>query len=130
MEPDLVAALQAHAAASYPEECVGALLRSASGAWVSVPLANAAPERRAGFSLSARDYLAVEARAEADGLALVGFYHSHPDAEAVPSARDAAAAWPQWWTVIVPVEKGVPGRPRAWRFDAVHGDFAEIALSM
>ncbi|MEW6435256.1 MAG: M67 family metallopeptidase [Myxococcota bacterium] len=130
MEPDVVCALQAHAAASYPEECLGALLRSASGAWVPVPLANAAPERRGGFSLSARDYLALEARAEAEGLELVGFYHSHPDAEAVPSARDAEAAWPGWLTVIVPVTAKGPGPLRAWRLDGVETrSFTEVSLA-
>jgi proteasome lid subunit RPN8/RPN11 len=117
LSPALVAALQEHARARYPEECVGALLRAPSGAVTARPLANVAAEPRRGFLVSARDYLALEAEADARGLSLLGFYHSHPDAEAVPSARDAEAAWSGWWTVIVPVRADGAGRPRAWRYD-------------
>jgi proteasome lid subunit RPN8/RPN11 len=121
----LAAALQAHARACYPEECVGALLEGPSGEVTARRLVNAAAERRRGFSISARDYLAVEAEAERAGATLVGFYHSHPDAPAVPSARDAEAAWAGWWTVIVPVRRDGAGAPRAWRFDPQRAAFVE-----
>lgn len=121
----LVAELQAHARACYPEECVGALLEAPTGEVTARRLVNAAPDRRRGFSLAARDYLAVEAEAERGGATLVGFYHSHPDAPAVPSAEDAATAWAGWWTVIVPVQRDGAGLPRVWRFDPERAVFAE-----
>lgn len=115
LTPDLSAALQAHARACYPEECVGALLQAPSGEVTARPLTNAAARPAHAFELSARDYLAVEGEAERAGLTLVGFYHSHPDAEAVPSATDIASAWPGWWMVIVPVTATSTGTPRVWR---------------
>lgn len=125
---DLAAALQAHARARYPEECVGALLQAPSGAVTARPLPNAAAAPRRGFALAAHDYLAVEAEADQRGFTLVGFYHSHPDADAVPSARDAEAAWTGWWTVIVPVWDGGAGPPRAWRYDGA--GFREVATGL
>lgn len=128
LTPALAVALQEHARACYPAECVGALLRAPSGEVTARPLENAAEEPRRGFALAARAYLAVEAEAEQRGFTLVGFYHSHPDAEAVPSARDAEAAWTGWWTVIVPVWEGDAGAPRAWRYDGAA--FSEVAAAL
>lgn len=120
--------LSRHAQASYPEECCGALLGDAQGQVTARALANAAPERGRAFALSARDFLAVEAEAEATGLTVLGFYHSHPDEPAVPSAHDAQFASARWWTVIVPVTKDGAGAPRAWRFDEARGAFDEVPV--
>ena len=127
--PDSVAeVLRGHAARAWPEECCGALLADAAGTLFARPLENAAADRRNGFNVSARDYLRLEAHAEAHGLSLVGFYHSHPDAPASPSASDAQSAWAWRWTVIVPVTAGVSGVPRAFRFDDTTRTFHEEAL--
>ena len=120
--------LHAHAARAWPEECCGALLADASGLISARPLENTATDRRHGFLVSARDYLRLEAHADENGLVLAGFYHSHPDAPPTPSAADADAAWAQMWTVIVPVTAGVPGVPRAFRFDDTTRTFHEGAL--
>ncbi|MEW5742384.1 MAG: M67 family metallopeptidase [Myxococcota bacterium] len=124
--PDEVsAALRRHAVSCYPEECVGALLSSKGGVIFAKPLANASDAPRTGFSLSARDYLATEREAAKRGLTVLGFYHSHPDAEATPSMRDAETGWAQWWTVIVPVSRVGAGQPRAFRFDERSRTFHE-----
>lgn len=117
LSEETVRVLRAHAARAWPEECCGALLADACGRVTARPVDNAAADRRQGFLVSARDYLRLEAEAAALGLTLAGFYHSHPDGPATPSASDAATAWPQLWTVIVPVVAGVAGAPRAFRFD-------------
>ena len=117
--------LRGHAARAWPEECCGALLADAEGRLTARPLENTAADRQHGFRVSARDYLRLEADAEFHGLSLVGFYHSHPDAPATPSASDAQSAW--GWTVIVPVTAGVAGVPRAFRFDDTTRTFHETA---
>jgi proteasome lid subunit RPN8/RPN11 len=117
LSDEVCADLRRHAVSCYPEECVGVLYASKCGAVFAQPLRNASPEPRRGFSVSARDYLAVERDAEAKGLTVLGFYHSHPDAEARPSLHDAEYGWAHWWTVIVPVSPVGAGQPRAYRFD-------------
>lgn len=104
---EAVATMRAHAERAFPEECVGAVFSDGN----ALPLENAAADRRSGFLVSARDYLAAEAHAERCGLFLRGFYHSHPDGPAVPSASDVEHAVEGFVTVIVPVINGVAGVP-------------------
>ena len=80
--PEVLAMMRAHAERAWPEECVGALLGHVHTLEVARPLQNVAPNRTAGFLTSASGYLAAEAEAEEKGLALRGFYHSHPDGPA------------------------------------------------
>jgi len=109
-------AMRSHAERAWPAECVGALL-GADEVLLALPLHNVAPNPRAHFELSARDYLAAEREAEARGLTVRGYYHSHPQGPAEPSAEDAAHAQPGQWTVIIPVYEGVAAAPRAFRFE-------------
>lgn len=139
--PGVTEAMRAHAQRAWPEECCGALLQSVperrsanrlvpERTVISLPLENVASDRRRGFSISARDYLRVEAEAEARGLQLAGFYHSHVDAPATPSPADAATAWPQFLTVIVPVSGGLAGTPRAFAYDDATRTFSDVHLEV
>lgn len=49
------------------------------------------------------------------GPRVLGFYHSHPDAEPVPSATDREMAWPWYLYLIVPVRDGRADPGRAWQ---------------
>lgn len=110
-------ALQHEAERAWPLECVGALLGQGDELLLALPLENCAEDRRFHFEIAARDYLAVEREAEARGLCLRGFYHSHPHGPAEPSAEDARHAQQGQCTVIIPVHEGVASSPRAFRFD-------------
>ena len=46
------------------------------------------------------------ASSERDGLEIVGYYHSHPDHPAGPSAFDTEHAWPWYSYLIVRVDRG------------------------
>jgi proteasome lid subunit RPN8/RPN11 len=102
----LVAALGAHAQEAHPDECCGFLL-GAKGAGIgaapreAVRAVNREGEGRTRFAIAPEDVLAAHRGAAARGLAVVGFYHSHPCGEARPSARDFALAWPGYVYVIV-----------------------------
>lgn len=123
-------AIRDHAATAYPLECCGALLGSrADGIEDVLPLDNVAPgdqERR--FLLSAADYRRAEAQADAQGCELLGFYHSHPDHPAEPSAFDLAHAWPNLSYLILSVRDGRPGDLRSWRLEADRSRFEEETL--
>ena len=67
------------------------------------------------FSVTADDFRAAERAAAAQGLELIGWYHSHPDAPARPSEFDRAHAWPWYSYVIVAVASGVPQQMTSWR---------------
>jgi len=54
---------------------------------------------------------------------VVGFYHSHPDHPARPSAFDLEHAWPFYSYVIVSVEDGAVADMRSWRLRDDRSEF-------
>jgi len=106
-------------ARSYPEECCGALVGRASDGSKSVlmarPFANGrADERERRYYVGPDAYREAEAWARAQGLDVVGIYHSHPDHPARPSEFDREHAWPWYSYVIVSVEQGKPSLMTSW----------------
>lgn len=117
--PDLIDAIRAHAEAAYPEECCGYLLGTFDGHGCTVSALFEAANRSATpgrhFVLDPPSYLAASRAAEAQGLDVVGCYHSHPDHPARPSATDlAAATFPGYRYVIVSVDGGTAADLTAW----------------
>ena len=106
--------LQQWAEAAVPNECCGALLGDGADVTELVLLENVASTPRVAFEVSAKSYLQVEARAEATGVKVLGFFHSHVDASAVPSAVDTAMAHETFAMVITSVRGGVADVPRVF----------------
>jgi proteasome lid subunit RPN8/RPN11 len=121
-EPPIRLAREAHdaiareGARGYPLEACGALLgRDADSISEAVPLPNRETEKASRrFVVAPADYLAAEESAEARGLRLLGFWHSHPDHPARPSSTDREYAWPGLLTVVVAVEHGQAREITAW----------------
>lgn len=133
VQPDLVHTLREHARRGYPEECCGALLGSAEAEARLIlrllPIDNQlATDRRTRYLIGPAEFRAADARARAEALDVIGFYHSHPDQAAVPSAFDREHAWPWYVYVIVPVHDGRPGAPRAWRLAEDRSRFDELEI--
>jgi proteasome lid subunit RPN8/RPN11 len=66
------------------------------------------------FLIDPLDQLRVDKDARARGLDVVGYYHSHPDHPARPSAYDREHAWPWYSYVILSVERGNPRDLTSW----------------
>jgi proteasome lid subunit RPN8/RPN11 len=127
---DTLDAIGAHALRDYPHECCGALLGTGGderrAVAAIIPIDNASDDdRRRLFSVSPRDYLRAEREAEARGLLLLGFYHSHPDHPARPSETDRRYAQPGFSYPIITVTAGGAGPIRSWRIDAPEGEYEE-----
>lgn len=120
-----------HSEREYPHECCGLLFGTfaagGSAKLVSIvyPVANArADEARATRSLiTPEEYLRGDRAARDRGLEVIGNYHSHPDAPAVPSAYDLAHAWPVWSYIIVSVRAGASVDLRSWKLEADRSHF-------
>lgn len=119
---------------AYPCECCGLLIgrRSALG-WLRVsgiaPSANVDPRPRNCFEVDPALRLRLMCQLRGSDEAIVGHYHSHPDAPAVPSAHDIAMAFePQLIWLIVSVERGRAGPPAAFRCEAA-GGYCNLPLS-
>ena len=125
------AEIRAHGAAIYPDECCGVLLGPRDGTVTGVsPLENSTDlERRRRFLIGPDDYRRAEARAAERGLEIVGFYHSHPDHPAEPSAFDLAHAWPNLSYAIVSIRGGRPQELRSWRLRADRSGYDEESIT-
>jgi proteasome lid subunit RPN8/RPN11 len=122
-----------HARETYPEECCGALLGEATEEDARVQRVEAmvnrsAEERGRRYVVSPEDYVRVEQGAQSEGLALIGFYHSHPDHPAVPSAYDREHALPFFRYVVMAVPRGEPGEVRSWLLAEDRGEFRREEL--
>jgi proteasome lid subunit RPN8/RPN11 len=122
-------AIASHGAETYPHECCGALIDVGGDIVEAWPLPNTTREgARRRFLVSPSDYRAAEARAEALGGTLAGFYHSHPDHPARPSPHDLEHAWPNLSYVIVAVAAGVPADVTCWRLRDDRSSFVQKDL--
>ena len=126
-------AIRAHGAQDYPNECCGFLVGKADGDAVTVtrtvPAANTredSPRNR--FEIDPGELVKTDRAARADGLGVIGFYHSHPDAPAEPSNFDREHAWPGYCYVIVSVRAGQPQEMRNWLLRDDRTSFDEDAI--
>ncbi|MBI4909544.1 MAG: M67 family metallopeptidase [Acidobacteria bacterium] len=111
IEPTAWAAMVAHAREAYPRECCGAMLGSenANGRLVTVtrPMRNAFEGAQEDtYQLDPAEQLAVEKEARAQGLSVVGIFHSHPDCDAYFSKRDLQNSCPWYSFVVLSIQKG------------------------
>jgi proteasome lid subunit RPN8/RPN11 len=123
----VAAGLRRHAAAAAPDECCGALIGRRAGTRMDVqamiPLENEAEETTAEYCIGAPTLLRLERQAELAGVDLVGFYHSHPVGDALPSSSDLEHAVPGYLYLVV----GAVGEIRAWRLRDDRSGFDELS---
>ena len=121
---ELAEKIRRHGEENYPHECCGALLgrdansegRPEREILELYPLVNRREDSpRTRFSVAPGDVMDADRAAEARGLDVVGWYHSHPDHPARPSEYDREHAWPWYSYIIVSVAKGVAGEMTSWR---------------
>ncbi|HEV8130964.1 MAG TPA: M67 family metallopeptidase [Acidobacteriota bacterium] len=134
-EASLVA-IKEHGQKSYPEECCGILLGKLSedGKRSLVELRSLenrnqqSPRNR--FLIDAKDMMDLDKHARERGLEMIGFYHSHPDAEARPSQFDRDNAWPWYYYVIVSINQGIPGSLTCWHLEDDRSRFQPVEVSL
>jgi len=127
--------IHSHLCRAYPEEGCGVLLGRDLDGVRAVERAIAfdntrADERERRYTLSPEQVLSAEREARARGLDVVGFFHSHPDHPAQPSAFDLEHAWPFYTYLIVSVRGGQVADARAWRMAEDRSRFEPEDLSV
>ena len=136
LQPDHDRDIRDHASQAYPHECCGFLLGRDEGDLRRISRIMAADNDRGDaeqhnrFTISPDAFRLADKAARADGLDILGFYHSHPDGEARPSAYDLEHAWPVYSYIIVAVEKAPPGQMTCWvlRDDRSQFDQQDISI--
>jgi proteasome lid subunit RPN8/RPN11 len=121
--PDgLLGEIRRHGERAYPAECCGALAGKVEvGGTKDVlrlaPAVNRRTDDPHRYLIAPDDLRRLEAALKLEGLEIVGYYHSHPDHPAVPSAFDTEHAWPWYSYLIVRVERGRGGEAASWTLD-------------
>jgi proteasome lid subunit RPN8/RPN11 len=119
------AEIERHAEREYPRECCGLLVgRIVDDGRTRIihatyPVANIFAEegeRYHRMAIEPLEYARAERRYAAEGLGVVGNYHSHPNHPAVPSQYDLEhlAPWPTMSYVVVSVREGKAAELRSW----------------
>jgi proteasome lid subunit RPN8/RPN11 len=125
--------IAAHGERDYPYECCGLLLGRPSeegGGKIcseTYPISNAREEaaKRNRFLIRPEELMRGEKYAASKGLDVVGFYHSHPDDRAVPSAYDLDHAWPFYSYIVVSVKSGRAEDLFSWEMQSDRSRFNE-----
>lgn len=113
--------IRRHGEAAYPAECCGVLVGRVDGGAKDVVRVVQAVNRRTDdphrYLIAPDDLRRLELEVRSLGLEIVGYYHSHPDHPAAPSAFDADHAWPWYSYVIVRIDRGHGGDLTSWVLD-------------
>lgn len=110
-----------HGEAAYPAECCGAMVGRVEGAAKEVLRLSPAVNRRTDdphrYLIAPDDLRQLEREVRGAGQEIVGYYHSHPDHPARPSAFDAEHAWPWYSYLIVRIDRGRGADMASWVLD-------------
>ena len=113
--------IRRHGEAAYPAECCGAMVGRVEGAAKEVLRLSPAVNRRTDdphrYLIAPDDLRRLEREVRAAGQEIVGYYHSHPDHPARPSAFDAEHAWPWYSYLIVRIDRGRGADMASWVLD-------------
>ena len=113
--------IRRHGEAAYPAECCGAMVGRAEGAAKEVLRLSPAVNRRTDdphrYLIAPDDLRRLEREVREAGQEIVGYYHSHPDHPARPSAFDTEHAWPWYSYLIVRVDRGRGADMASWVLD-------------
>jgi proteasome lid subunit RPN8/RPN11 len=113
--------IRRHGEAAYPAECCGAMAGRVEGAVKEVLRLSPAVNRRTDdphrYLIAPDDLRRLEREVREAGQEIVGYYLSHPDHPARPSAFDAEHAWPWYSYLIVRIDRGRGAEMASWVLD-------------
>jgi len=126
--------IKKHGEKDYPHECCGFLFGTTTANTKNVskikPVINSrtTDDRHNRYLITPQEFLKAEQKARTLGLDIIGFYHSHPDAEARPSQYDLDYSWPVYSYIIVSVKKQESKELRSWQIKDDRSEFLEEEL--
>jgi len=105
---------------AYPAECCGVLAGypgEVKEVLKLVPMTNQRTDDPHRYLIAPDDLRRIEAELRSSGLEVLGYYHSHPDHPAAPSAFDTEQAWPWYSYIIVRVDGARAAELTSWVLD-------------
>ena len=94
LSSQVVARLRAEAEAVHPLECCGILSGTCGRITGIIPARNVHPEPARHFEIDPQTLVDAHRSARSGGPQVAGYYHSHPNGLAMPSATDRDSAAP------------------------------------
>ncbi len=138
MSIELRSALQAQIIAemeqAFPNEGGGFLLGVVQGESkqirdvIHVPNTFESEEQYHRYAMTPQNWAHMEDEADARGLTLLGYYHSHPNSPAIPSEYDRVHALPNFVYIITAVYNGKADHMRVWLLRDSRDMFDEAVL--
>src|SRR5437879_11339097 len=110
-------AIRSHGAEGYPHEICGIMIdpRGDSEVTAVKRARNIVVDRaRDRYEIDPRDHIRIQREADAAGLDIVGYYHSHPDHPAQASRFDPERALAGYVYLIVAVHEGTAADANAF----------------
>jgi len=130
--------IQREGVSAYPHECCGILIgRDGQDGGQDrvriieriIPMKNVfdPSQQYHRFSIDPLALARADESAAAEGRAVIGFYHSHPDHPARPSEYDRTHVppWSYYSHIIVAIEKGKPAAMTCWVYNEQAEQFDE-----
>jgi proteasome lid subunit RPN8/RPN11 len=130
----LQAEIFAQMEATFPNEGGGFLLGKVNGAdtqieaVIGVENVFETEEQYHRYAMTPQNWAKMEDEADERGLALVGYYHSHPNHPAIPSIFDRDHALPNFIYIITSVMDGKSAEQRAWLLQDDRSQFNPLEL--
>lgn len=129
--------MNTQAQGTYPEECggllVGMVIDGDFEVRKVVPVTNIKLESRHNrIEIDPLEYAKVERQALKEGFGVWGFYHSHPNADAIPSEFDRTNfPFTNWWYPIISVGEDKTIRQiRCWKLNDDRASFTELHIEI
>ncbi len=121
------------ARSEYPHECCGILVGSVEdGQKTATQLVVTRNQRedslRNRYLIDPAVIYRIESELRGTGKAILGFFHSHPDAPARPSLYDQEHAWPWYSYLIVSVIRGKTADTTVWQLKPDRSGFEQEAF--
>ena len=134
LKPDDARQIEEEGAQAYPNECCGILIGRdlSDGTCVRRIVERLEPmqnvfdpdQQRRRFAVDPLALMRAEKASAADGMVVIGFYHSHPDHPARPSEYDREHAWPFYSYIIVSIAQGRAVDMTSWVLDEASQTFS------
>lgn len=129
LDPQITAAMVAHARFCAPEEACGLLAGQPGGPPRMVYALTNADASPIAYTVDPDEHFAALRHAERSGMELIGAFHSHPRSAAVPSRTDIVRALESDWLYVI-VGLGASAAPevRTWRIRG--GKASEVTAAL
>ena len=120
----------------YPLEACGIILgrRDEDNIVITnyIPLENDSPgsEQNSHFAIDPLKLYEYEKTLVVDGNEIIGFYHSHPDAPAIPSEEDKEYMIPELLYLILEVQEGVALHKNVWKKSIEDNSITRVKINI